>query len=203
MKRIFLAVVILISVTAILSGCGSDTPEASEMPENASDVSEPSEQPKDQPSEVPEAQEPEVKPAGTLIEPEQLISKEEAATLLGEAVMDAEKTDQQVVGQKICIFEAADENSFRFLQISLTQQAYMPDNGMTPESTYESIVGAFDGDELDGIGDKAVFATPGLHIMAEGYYISIAGGNSDDEAVRAVLKEAGILAVQHLKEILG
>lgn len=78
-----------------------------------------------------------------------------------------------------------------------------PDNGMTPDSTYELIVGAFDGDEVDGIGNKAVFATPGLHIMADGYYISIAGGNSDDDAVRAVLKEAGTLAVQHLKENLG
>lgn len=201
MKKVFMVIFVLLCCVALLAGCAgsSDTPETSNTPDNASDVA----QPANQPSEALEVQEPESQPEGTLIEPEQLISKEEAATLLGEAVKDGEKTGQQVVGQKICVYEAEDENSFRFLQISLVQQAYMPDNGMTPNSTYEATVGAFDGDEVDGIGDKAVFATPGLHIMAEGYYISIAGGNSDDDAVRAVLKEAGMLAVKHLKEILG
>ncbi|NLZ28027.1 MAG: hypothetical protein GX887_03545, partial [Firmicutes bacterium] len=47
------------------------------------------------------------------------------------------------------------------------------------------------------------FATPGLHILQDSYYILIAIGNLNDEANREKLKEAGKLAVRNLKAATG
>ncbi|MEL7571269.1 MAG: hypothetical protein AAGU14_12010, partial [Eubacteriaceae bacterium] len=91
-----------------------------------------------------------------------------------------------------------------FLQVSLTQQAFMPSGSSnTPQSIYNSIKSTISSTaRVEGIGDDAFFATPGLHILSDGYYIVIATGNSDKASVQTVLKEAGLLAVQHLKELI-
>ncbi|NLO28520.1 MAG: hypothetical protein GX113_10165 [Actinobacteria bacterium] len=55
---------------------------------------------------------------------------------------------------------------------------------------------------MEGIGDEAYLATPGLHILSDGYYISIALGNLSDKENQEMLKEAGLLAVDNLKATL-
>lgn len=138
-----------------------------------------------------------------VIEPEQLISKEEAAQLVGD-VKDGEKTEQPVVGQKIMFYETTGGEGF--LQISLTQQAFMATSGNTPASIYlgtkDAVASEF-AETAEGLGDEYFFGTPGLHILYKGYYIVIAAGNSDDPAVRSVLKQAGALAVGNLDKILS
>lgn len=55
---------------------------------------------------------------------------------------------------------------------------------------------------MEGIGDEAYLATPGVHILSDGYYISIALGNLSDKRNQEMLKEAGLLAVDNLKATL-
>ncbi len=143
--------------------------------------------------------------SSSVIEPQQLISKAEAQTLTGLKLKDGEKTEQAVVGQKIIFYDSdSTSTGVSFLQVSLTQQAFMPSGSSnTPQSIYNSIKSAFpDAVKVDGIGDEAFIATPGLHIYADGYYIVIAAGNSDKASVQKVIKEAGMLAVQHLEELI-
>lgn len=141
--------------------------------------------------------------AATVIEPEQLISKEEAASLAGD-VKDGEKTEQPAVGQKICFYETTDGSGY--VQISLTQQAFMATDNNTPESLYTAIKDAMTGEQqetVDGVGDEYFFGTPGLHILYKDYYINVAAGNSDSAKVRDILKQAGALAVKNLDAILA
>ena len=72
----------------------------------------------------------------------------------------------------------------------------------TPESLYRAIVENFeDAIKVDGVGDEAYFATPGLHILEDGYYILIVIGNLDDEGNSEKLVEAGKLAAWNLATV--
>ncbi|MGI6497439.1 MAG: hypothetical protein ACOX0U_01110 [Oscillospiraceae bacterium] len=135
-------------------------------------------------------------PAVGVIEPSSLISKEEAERILGVSLDTARTSEQERVGLKQCLYES--EN--HFFQISLTQQAMMPaEQRQTPESLYRAIVENFeDAVKVENVGGEAYFATPGLHILEDGYYILIAIGNLDDEGNREKLTEAGRLAVANL-----
>lgn len=138
-----------------------------------------------------------------VIEPEQLISKEEAASIAGD-VKDGEKNEQPAVGQKICFYDAADGSGY--LQISLTQTAFMANDFNTPESIYMTTKDAVADEEqvtADGIGDEYFFGTPGLHILYKDYYICLAADSSDSAKVQEMLKQAGALAVKNLDAILG
>ena len=135
-----------------------------------------------------------------LIEPSQLVSKTEAEGIVGVSLSDAENTEQPVVGLKMSNYESED----RFLQVSLTQAAMMPEGGQSPQEIYQAIVENFaDAVKVDGVGDEAYYATPGIHIMKDGYYISVAVGNSDSEETGNMLKQAGLTAVTNLEKILS
>lgn len=143
----------------------------------------------------------------SIIEPEQLISKQEAEDLLGEAVKDGEKHEQPEVGQKICFYDMPYRDSAYFIQISITQAALMPASGQTVEDIYktlkEALIETAEQKEIDGIGDEYFLGTPGLHILKEGYYICIAAGNLNDDRVLGILEQAGVLAVNNLEKILS
>jgi len=142
-----------------------------------------------------------------IIEPEQLISKEDAQQITGLTLDDGKKTENPVVGQKIMYYAPVNDTSsgLSYFQISISQQAFMPkDSQNTPQSIYETTKAAFsDADKAEGVGDEAMYFVPGLHILSDGYYIVLAAGNSDDETVRQALKQAGILAVENLQKIIG
>ena len=141
-------------------------------------------------------------PEHRLIEPCALISKSEAATLLGEPVKNAEKSEQQAVGMKLCMYNPVDDNSMRFLQITLTQPGFMPPNGQTPSSIFHALKTGLSEKQLilEGLGDEAFIATGGIYILKGEYYISIGAGNIDRPEIQERLKAAGKKALGNLAE---
>lgn len=136
----------------------------------------------------------------TLIEPCELITKSDAESLLGEPVKAAEKSEQKVVGMKLCMYNPADEASESFLQVMLTQKAFMKPDGIPPSAIFHSIREAQSEGrtDLEGFGDEAFIATGGLYILIDEYYISIGAGNTDRPQIRERLKAAGKTAVDNL-----
>ncbi|MCG8341855.1 MAG: hypothetical protein MI684_03360 [Chlorobiales bacterium] len=140
---------------------------------------------------------------GILIEPCELITKTDAETLLGEPVKEPEKSEQQVVGMKLCMYNPLDEASTSFLQITLTQQAFMKPGGVPPSDIFHSIKDAQSEGRIDleGFGDEAFIATGGLYILKDDYYISIGTGNTDLPEVQERLKSAGNVAARNLARL--
>lgn len=140
--------------------------------------------------------------ASKLIEPCNLITAEDAATILGEAVKPAEKSEKQVVGMKLCMYNAQSD-SMEFLQVTLTQDAFMQPGGIPTASIYKSLKDNFEGmrTDIEGVGDEAFISTGGIYIMSDGYYIQIGAGNTSKESVRNRLIEAGKMAVAKLNTL--
>ncbi len=145
--------------------------------------------------------------SGPVIEPEQLIAKEAAEELIGAAVANVQKSEQETVGMKQCIYEFSGEAADRFLQVTLNQRAFMknPNPAITPKSMFEVIKDNFEEElvVIEGIGDEAFIATPGLHVLAGDYYMVIAVGNTSDEKNRDILKAAGAKAVENLELLIN
>jgi hypothetical protein len=139
-----------------------------------------------------------------LIEPYELISKSEAEQLMGEPLQEAKNTEQKVVGLKMSNYDAVKEDTFKFLQVAVTQQAFMPANGQSPQAIFSAIKDNFPSNvKVDGVGDEAFIAPPGIHILMGSYYISIGVGNSDDLKNREILVSAGKKAVENLEKLTG
>lgn len=171
-----IAILIGLIIIAIVAGCSSS--------KNAGSINTPGKQ------------------QTKLLEPEMLISKQEAAQFIGQPVKDAEKKETKSVGMKLCVYNPVKEGTAKFLQVTITQQAFMPANGQTPQSIYESLKNNFkNAVKVDGVGDEAFIAPPGLHMLKNGYYITIAVGNSDDEKNRELLKSVGKKAVDNLERL--
>ncbi|HWQ73002.1 MAG TPA: hypothetical protein VN370_11880 [Desulfitobacteriaceae bacterium] len=142
--------------------------------------------------------------SGKLIEPSELISKAEAEQLLGESLQEAKNSEQKVVGLKISNYDAVKEDTFKFLQVSLTQQAFMPDNGQSSQAIFRALRDNFPANvKVDGVGDEAFIAPPGIHILKGSYYILIAVGNSDDVKNREILISAAKKALENLEKLKG
>jgi len=62
---------------------------------------------------------------GQMIEPKQLISKEEAAQLVGETVKDGSTEEQSMLGMKLCFYAAENTNSKSYLQIAVIQTSML------------------------------------------------------------------------------
>jgi len=145
---------------------------------------------------------PEGEPAA-MIEPSQLISQDEAESIIGHTLDVVEDTEEERVGLKQRLYTATDDMN-ALLQIGITQQAAMPpEQTQTPEDLHRAITENFDDAvQVDGIGEEACFATPGLHILESGRYILVAVGNTSTDAARQKLKEAGRVAVENLRAAL-
>ena len=127
-----------------------------------------------------------------VIEPAMIISREDAKALTGVVFDECTVTEQPVVGLKLCVYEKDDA----FLQLGLTQATDMK-GGNTPESIYSSIKGGFkDAATIEGVGDDNFIAPPGLHIMKDGYYITVSLGLMTKD--REKLKAAGMKAIENL-----
>lgn len=152
-------------------------------------------------NDSPAGQQPGKQATVKLIEPEALISQEEAAAILGQPVHNGEKKETKAVGLKLCIYTG--KKDAKFLQIGLTQQAFMPANGQSPQAIYTSLKNNLPTPiSVEGIGDEAFIAPPGLHILKNGYYITLAVGNSADAKNQALLKSTGNTAVENLEKLL-
>lgn len=141
--------------------------------------------------------------SAAMIEPSQLISQDEAESIIGHTLDVVEDTQEERVGLKQRLYTATDDMN-ALLQIGITQQAAMPpEQTQTPEDLYRAITENFDDAvQVDGIGEEACFATPGLHILESGRYILVAVGNTSTDAARQKLKEAGRVAVENLRAAL-
>jgi len=189
MQKSFRMFISFVSCAALFSACQSAQP-ASESASTEIAVSAPAQ----------------AVVASELILPQELISKVEAESILGESAIDCTPSENAVVGQSLCFYDAADEDSWRFLQIGVSQQANIPaENGTTPQSIYDTTKEAFGEDAvmIDGIGDEAMRVTGGYYIMSDGYLLQISAGNTGDESVLAILDQAGKLAIANLKSILA
>lgn len=141
------------------------------------------------------------KVSAQLIEPCELITRTEAEEIMGEKMKDVQYSENKVVGQKICFYEAADENSFAFLQISLTQNLFISQNvmasGQNAQTIFNSIKEAFqDREDIKGMGDEAFIATPGIHILKGDYYLTIGAGNINRNKDKLI--DAGTKAMANL-----
>jgi len=142
------------------------------------------------------------KKTNQLIEPCALITQAQAEEILGMALKAGQYRENQVVGQKMCLYEAADENAFAFLNISLTQNAFMPPKifaaGQNAKSIFSTIKEAFpDREAVNEMGDDAFIATPGIHILKGDYYVTVGAGNINQN--RDKLKIAGIKTMANLE----
>ncbi len=151
---LFLAVLIFMT-----TGCSSETNS------NAADQKKPAQ-----------------KSSNKLIEPCELITQAEAEEIMGVVFKEGKYSDQEMVGQKICFYETVDENSFVFFQISLTQNAFISPkifaSGQSTQTMFSAIKKAFpDGEIINGTGDDAFIAPPGIHILYGDYYMTLGAGN--------------------------
>ena len=139
-----------------------------------------------------------------LIEPCKLISKNEAESIMGTALREGEYSENKIVGQKICIYDAADKNSFVFLQISLTQNDFIApsviSSGQNVNTIFTSIKNAFpDRENINEIGNDAFIATPGIHILKGDYYLTIGAGNIKSNKDKLI--SAGAKAMANLEAL--
>ena len=116
-------------------------------------------------------------PAATLaksrviIDPCDLITQVDAEKIMGQKLKNGQLREQKAIDLKICLYEAADDNSFAMLQVSVLQ-------GQRAKKIFSEIKANFpDHESVNGIGDDAFIATPGIHILKNDYYVSIAAGN--------------------------
>ena len=137
--------------------------------------------------------------AAKIIDPCDLVSKTEAQQYLGQPLKEQEKKETAAVGLKLCVYNTVQEGSGKLLQIGLTQQSFMPKNGQTPQKIYDSLKGNFTNAlKVDGIGNDAFIAPPGLHVLAGNYYLTVAVGNSNDPKNQELLKTIGKKIVSKL-----
>jgi len=140
---------------------------------------------------------------GKILEPELLISKSEAAKLLGEAVEDGKKSETKVVGQKICFYKPVNSSSRRFLQISLTQNSFMPPAGVGSETIYRETKKMIGNSktEIKELGNDAFIAANGINILKDGYYIVISSSLVHKNDGDLTLKSAGKKALENLEQL--
>jgi hypothetical protein len=211
MKKVFLFVVLMMLCAALLGGCYFD-PAAYATPTPG--------------GTGPSASVGPTPTASAMIEPDKLISKAEAETLVGNGLGDGEIDLNTAAGMKQCFYNGDSKKKEHFLQISVTQQALMPSPTMKPQTAFDALKGISPQSsspkssssqtptptpqsspsaviaQVTGIGDDAYIANPGIHIMYKGYYISIAVGDPSIPANQDILKAAGKLAVENLQKML-
>lgn len=178
---------LLVSTVILFAGCGGDDKSSENSQGNQTEVQTARGQAAD----------------CQLKEPCALITKAEAASLIGEDVKDGQYGEQQVVGMKKCFYEAA--GSDKFLQITVQQSEFMSQQvreaGQSPKTIFaETKKMLADGRvDLTGLGDEAFIGTGGLHLLTGGYYITIGVGNPDRDGNRQKLEAAGRLVLDKLQ----
>jgi hypothetical protein len=170
------AAVVGLPMVVFLAGCGESSAPSSRAPANAPTV------------------------LAKLIEPCGLLSKGDAESYIGQPLKDPERKETPVVGLKLCVYDTVSAGSGKLLQIGLTQQAFMPNNGQTPQSIYAALKANFkNAINVDGIGDDAFISPPGLHVLKGGFYLTVAVGNSNDPKNQELLQTIGKrLVAEHL-----
>ncbi|MFH2122568.1 MAG: hypothetical protein ABIJ50_03665 [Pseudomonadota bacterium] len=120
--------------------------------------------------------------AVTMFNPCGLLSKEEAAALVGETVTAPELQEtRNPLGQKMCRYTPV--SSSRLLQISVIRTADMAAKivagGQSAKTIYITTKQMLHPvEQVPGVGDDACWGSPGLHILKGDVYILISVGNT-------------------------
>lgn len=189
MKKGFTLILLLMIIAAMLSGCMGSGGYIYETP-----------LPSGAPAPTPSQE----------IQPQQLIDRKTAETLVGNKLkdMDEGKPNQdQVNGMSFCLYNA-DATNGKFLQVAIYRRTELYNHD--PEWKFQ----AFQSNDpkktaliaitpVEGVGEKAFIADPGIHIMSNGYYIIVSVGDPDLPENQQILKAAGAKAVENLKALLG
>ncbi|MCU0835870.1 MAG: hypothetical protein MUC77_15785 [Chromatiaceae bacterium] len=141
-------------------------------------------------------------PAQAAIDPCDLITRDDAAHLLGEPMLQGERRDEGRVGMTLCLYNPADPDSLGFLQVSINQPG-AASSGASPAQIFQDIRDAMsDGrTDLDGLGDAAFIATGGIYVLQGERMISIGAGNTSQPEVRERLREAAEIALERLRQL--
>ncbi len=131
------------------------------------------------------------------VEPAMLITSADAMELTGGSFSDCTVTEQPVVGMKLCVYD----NGKDFLQIGLTQAAFMAENNRRdPKEIFNGIKAAFpDAAKIEGVGDDNFVAPPGIHVLKGDYYISLSLGLMAMDQDK--LKAAALKAIDNLDKL--
>jgi hypothetical protein len=115
----------------------------------------------------------EVKTTGNASNPCKLITKSQVEKIFKESFKDPEdkSPNNHPLGQKIYFFDAVNERSFSFLQLSLII-------GDQAKTIYYDTKKLTDGKEVNGYGDSAFWASLGLHVLTKNIFLNIYCGNS-------------------------
>lgn len=144
---------------------------------------------KSEPPFVPRAPE-------SLIDPCALISRSDVERIIGEPMKRAVQTEDRAAGLRLCGYATEREGSSILVQVGIIQH----DTERTPKSRYESLRNNTpEAPKVAGIGDEAFIATPGLHILKNGYYVTVAVGAAEPDKLALV----GDLAVRNLVRLAG
>lgn len=147
-----------------------------------------------------------------LIEPEQLVSMQEASAITNNTYTGKKTTNNAAIGQKLCDYENSKDGLF---QVSLIQKAFIPSNcGLQePQKHYDFAYQNFSNTEIiPELGDEAFYCPSprALHIMYLGYYINIMivkedkliNGDWKPNETRVIYISAGKKACENLKKIV-
>jgi len=169
--------------------------------------------------------------AGKTIKPEQLISKNEANTLIGEAVKAGVSDEYQKLGVTTCYYAAENTESKGYLQISVLQKSKKKDDQssggsgqseqpsesqsssgggesgeMAPKDLYEGFKKIFSDANTavaGHIGDDTFISAKSITILSGEYCIVISVGSADPAMAETMLKSAAEMAVNNLNRIQG
>jgi hypothetical protein len=115
MRKLTRDVIVIFCILLALSGCSSNESQSAstQLPGGG-------QSPASNASNMPQSSQ-QSESGGQMIEPKQLISKEEAAQLIGETVKDASTDEQSMLGMKICLYAAENSASKSYIQIAVIQ----------------------------------------------------------------------------------
>jgi len=121
MRKIARYVIVILCIALALSGCASNESQSAstQLPGGGG------QSPAASSSSMPQTSQ-QGGGGGQMIEPKQLISKVEAAQLLGEPVKDGMTDEKPALGMKICFYAAENSASKSYLQIAVVQSAMLP-----------------------------------------------------------------------------
>ena len=145
-------------------------------------------------------------PGALLVKPCDLVTRAEAERFLGTPLDEGQTTSQPAVGQSACVYhETGQGGGGAMAQVAVSQTAAMPPGRLvSPEGLFRDIRrGGFpDAPRVEGVGDDAFLAPPGVHVLHRGYYLTLSVGLLRQDRER-VLRELAATATANLDRLLG
>lgn len=130
MKKLLIILIVLIMMMMMFPGCTEKESQSA-----TTTVSQGSQQPQTSSSSGEQASQSSGSQSGMKIKPEQLISKDDANTLLGEAVKEGLKDEYQQLGLSSCYYAPENQESKNYLQISILQKEEKKDQSGGSQSS--------------------------------------------------------------------